>query len=82
MVADVKSQGTDGSSGECDAIAMLPGWELSTGASIELAVAQATGKMVFLFREDYSMKPTPALEPDIMLMNSHIQQVIRHKKIS
>ena len=34
----------------CDAIYMLPGWDDSTGASLEHAYAQAVGMMVY--RED------------------------------
>jgi hypothetical protein len=32
---------------ECDGVAVLPGWRLSQGAQVEIAVAQATGKVVF-----------------------------------
>ena len=36
---------------EADAIALLPGWEKSSGANLELAAARACSKPVFLYPE-------------------------------
>lgn len=44
---------------DSDAIALLPGWELSTGARGETRVALETGRDIYLYREDLD----GALEP-------------------
>ena len=38
---------------EADVIGMLPGWEDSDGANLELAYAQETGKRVIILEEEY-----------------------------
>lgn len=36
----------------CDAILLLPGWEKSSGAAVELAYANFVGKQVFIYEEE------------------------------
>lgn len=45
---------------DCDAIAMLAGWEFSDGARIERCVAESAGRLVFLCTDDYELVPAPA----------------------
>ena len=41
---------------ECDAVAVLPGWELSKGAQVEVALAVALGLPVYRSDDPYAMK--------------------------
>ena len=38
---------------EADAIALLPGWESSAGAGIEIAFAEETGKKTIIMEREY-----------------------------
>lgn len=40
---------------DCQAIAMLPGFEESRGANLELYVAEAVGMVIFTFRADFTL---------------------------
>lgn len=56
----------------CDAIAMLPGWEASTGARIEWRIAVMLGLTVFYLDMDGDM-PRPAEVELELLTGSDIQ---------
>lgn len=63
---------------ECDAIALLPDWETSTGANIELLVALAAGKEVWEFFEDEEVGLAlaySAARPDLFRIVKHIEEV-------
>jgi nucleoside 2-deoxyribosyltransferase len=59
----------------CDAIALLPEWETSTGANIELLTALVSGKEVWEFFEDDEVGLALAYSdarPDLFAIVNHI----------
>lgn len=57
---------------ECDGLAMLPGWELSSGARAEVFIAQTTGRAVYKFIEDdVSFKLIPIQHTGVELLPHH-----------
>ncbi len=53
------------SSLECDAVAVLPGWQGSVGALLEVKVAQICGKEVFSFIPSIGLD---VIEPDLQVV--------------
>ena len=63
---------------DCDALALLPDWELSTGANIELMTALVAGKEVWEFFEDDEVGLAlaySAARPDLFRIVKHIEEV-------
>jgi hypothetical protein len=64
---------------KADAICLLPDWEQSTGANIELATALATGKEVWAMVTDIHGALTLAYEPDarpdLWKLTQHVERV-------
>lgn len=60
----------------CQAVAMLPGWEESTGANIELLTALVCGLEVWEFQEDGSLVVVDDLRPDVWRVMRHVEDVV------
>ena len=62
---------------QCDAIALLPGWEASIGANIELITALAVGNEVWEFVDDIDgnlVLTYSEARPDIYAIVQHIEE--------
>ena len=63
----------------CDAIAMLPGWEYSTGANAELLMARIMDLSVFVVYDDGGRPPifwhAPTLSPLWTSVREHVTQL-------
>lgn len=61
---------------QCDAIAMLPGWEKSKGARLEQHIAHELG-MEILFVEQLLSRATPEPQPDLWVSAAEVERLAR-----